>query len=251
MADQQTDFEGQLQQRQALLERLQARLEQGTKGEGQRRWSLDLDFDLPWPWDGERFTLSEVGPLTFITGPLGSGKTRLAEAIAKALERGVFVGLERGDNDAEAARRALRSDAVLSTKVDSTLAKLLENGATASSALIAVITALEEDPDAVPVFDLIEDGLDDASQQALIGHLRRRRVSAPPLFLMTRSTAILDLAVCLPGETVLYCPANHSPPSLVPPMAGSPGYESVANCLATPEVRARTQGVIAMRPEVA
>ena len=29
------------------------------------------------------------------------------------------------------------------------------------------------------------------------------------------------------------------------------GYEAVATCLASPEVRARTEGVIAWRPEVA
>jgi hypothetical protein len=34
-------------------------------------------------------------------------------------------------------------------------------------------------------------------------------------------------------------------------MAGAPGYEAVASCLATPEVRARTEGVIAWRPGAA
>jgi hypothetical protein len=31
----------------------------------------------------------------------------------------------------------------------------------------------------------------------------------------------------------------------------APGYEAVATCLASPEVRARTEGVIAWRPQVA
>jgi DNA-binding transcriptional MerR regulator len=29
-------------------------------------------FDLPWPWDGERFELTPVRRLTYVTGPLGS-----------------------------------------------------------------------------------------------------------------------------------------------------------------------------------
>jgi hypothetical protein len=37
-------------------------------------------------------------------------------------------------------------------------------------------------------------------------------------------------------------------PSRVAPYPGAPGYEAVATCLASPEVRARTAGVIAMRP---
>ena len=47
------------------------------------------------------------------------------------------------------------------------------------------------------------------------------------------------------------CPANHSPPTLVAPYPGAIGYEAVATCLATPEVRARTEGIIATRPQVA
>lgn len=35
------------------------------------------------------------------------------------------------------------------------------------------------------------------------------------------------------------------------PYPGTPGYEAVATCLASPEVRARTEGVIAWRPKVA
>jgi len=52
-------------------------------------------------------------------------------------------------------------------------------------------------------------------------------------------------------ETIILCPANHSPPIRVAPYWGAPGYEAVATCLASPEVRARTEGVIAWRPKVA
>jgi len=88
---------------------------------------------------------------------------------------------------------------------------------------------------------MVEQGLDHATQQALISYLRRRaRRGARPLFLMTRSSAILDLAATGPDEAIILCPANHSPPTRVAPYPGAPGYEAVATCLASPEVRART-----------
>jgi hypothetical protein len=37
----------------------------------------------------------------------------------------------------------------------------------------------------------------------------------------------------------------------VTPHPGAAGYESVTSCLASPEVRARTEGVIAWRPQMA
>jgi hypothetical protein len=67
---------------------------------------------------------------------------------------------------------------------------------------------------------------------------------------MTRSSAILDLAEVGSDETILYCPANHSPPIRVTAVPGARGYEAVATCLATPEVRARTAGVVAWKPDV-
>jgi hypothetical protein len=60
------------------------------------------------------------------------------------------------------------------------------------------------------------------------------------LFLMTRSSAILDLDVIGGDEAIILCPANHSPPVRVVPCRGAPGYEAVATCLASPAVRART-----------
>ena len=52
-------------------------------------------------------------------------------------------------------------------------------------------------------------------------------------------------------EAIILCPANHSPPTRVAPYYGAAGYEAVATCLASPEVRARTEGVIDCRPQVA
>jgi hypothetical protein len=98
---------------------------------------------------------------------------------------------------------------------------------------------------------MIEQGLDQASQEAVIAHLRRRRPVGRPLFLLTRSCAILDLAAVGADEAIIFCPANHSPPMHVAPWPGAFGYEAVATCLASPEVRARTAGVIAWRPQVA
>ena len=87
---------------------------------------------------------------------------------------------------------------------------------------------------------MIEQELDEASQQALIAHLRRRGADARPLFLTTRSCEILDLASVGAQEAIILCPANHSPPTHVDPYPGAPGYEAVATCLASPAVRART-----------
>ena len=98
---------------------------------------------------------------------------------------------------------------------------------------------------------MVEQGLEQAVQEALIAHLRRRGSSERPLFLLTRSSAILDLAAVGAYEAIILCPANHAPPTRVAPYPGAPGYEAVATCLASPEVRARTEGVIAWRPEVA
>jgi hypothetical protein len=98
------------------------------------------------------------------------------------------------------------------------------------------------------VVDMIEQGLDRATQEALAAHLRLRPADAPALFVLTRSCSILDLSMVGKNQAIILCPANHSPPSRVAPYPGAPGYEAVATCLASPEVRARTEGVIAWRP---
>jgi len=141
----------------------------------------------------------------------------------------------------------MNTDAALKSRVERALAWLLEDGATECAALIALLAGLEAEGPAVLIVDMVEQGLDRQTQEAVIAYLRRRGPGARPLFLLTRSNAILDLAAMGPDETILFCPANHSPPMGVAPYPGTPGYEAAAMCLATPEVRARTEGVVAMR----
>jgi DNA-binding transcriptional MerR regulator len=35
---------------------------------------VEVAFDLPWPWGGERFELCDIRPLNYITGPLGAAR---------------------------------------------------------------------------------------------------------------------------------------------------------------------------------
>jgi hypothetical protein len=205
-------------------------------------------FDLPWPWGGERFEMREMRALNFIVGPLGSGKTRFARCLADALPGATFLGLDRSVNVGAITQR-LDGDNDLKSRIETAMTWLAEDGATMSDALVALLIGL--DREAPVVIDMVEQGLDHPTQQALIAYLRRRGPRGTPLFLMTRSSAILDLAAVGPDEAIILCPANHGPPTLVAPHPGAPGYEAVATCLATPEVRARTEGVVAWRPEVA
>ncbi|MFC3080020.1 MerR family transcriptional regulator [Phenylobacterium terrae] len=208
-------------------------------------------FDLPWPWGGERFELRALRALTWIVGPLGSGKTRLALRLAETLPNAAFVDLDRLADGAAAAKAQVAADPALAARVAASQAWLVEDGATPSDALTALLAALEADGPAALVVDIPEQGLDEATQLALAAHLRRRGPGARPLFVLTRSCAMLDLAAVGPEEAILLCPANHSPPTVVAPFPGAPGYEAVATCLATPEARARTEGMIAVRPAAA
>lgn len=216
-----------------------------------------VEFELPWPWGGERFALRGIRRLNYIVGPLGSGKTRLAQRLAEVLPSATFLGLERATDGVATAR--LAADRGLSARVEWTLARLVADGAIASDALVALVAALEAEASAALVVDLVEQGLDTATQRALAAHLRHRgtdiggttdtaaATDVGPLFLLTRSSVILDLAAVGADESIIFCPANHSPPMWVAPCPGAAGYEAVASCLATPEVRARTEGVIAWR----
>jgi DNA-binding transcriptional MerR regulator len=258
LAAHQAALEGRLRQLTETVEQVRglrhdfARGRVPTAGELTRllRPDAGVAFDLPWPWGGERFELRDIRALNYIIGPLGSGKTRLAQRLAETLPDAAFLGLDRlMDGVAAQARRD--ADAALRARVDQALVWLIEDGATESDALIALLAGLEAERPAILVVDMIEQGLDQPTQEALIAHLRRRGPVARPLFLLTRSSAILDLAAVGADEAIILCPANHSPPTRVAPYPGAPGYEAVATCLASPEVRARTAGVIAWRPEVA
>ncbi len=210
---------------------------------------LHIEFELPWPWGGEPFALHDIRPLNYIVGPLGSGKTRLALRLAEELPGAVFLGLDRLGEGRTATQ--LAADPALRVRVDQALAWLVEDGATVSASLTALLAGLEAGRPAAFVVDMVEQGLDQATQQAVVAWLRRRRSDGRPLFLLTRSSAILDLAAVGADESILLCPANHSPPIRVLPYPGAPGYEAVATCLASPDVRARTQGTVAWRPMLA
>lgn len=195
---------------------------------------IHVAFDLPWPWNGERFELSGLRRIHYIVGPLGSGKTRFAQRLAQALPGGVFLGLERSKAYS------------MQESTERTLACLVDGGATVTQALTMLVAALESEHYTALVVDMVEQGLDAATQEALIAHLRQRaKADARPLFLMTRSSVILDLEAVGLDEPILFCPANHSPPVRVTPFPSAPGYDSVATCLASPQVRARTVGMIA------
>jgi DNA-binding transcriptional MerR regulator len=260
LAAHQAVLEGRLGQLVAQVERVRAlrgdfaRGRVPTAGELTRLLQGDpgpcVAFDLPWPWGGERFELRDIRALNYIIGPLGSGKTRLAQRLAEMLPDAGFLGLDRLNDGGAAARGRLDADPALRARAEETLAWLIEDGATRSDALTALLAALEAEAPAILVVDMIEQGLDQATQEALIAHLRRQP-SGRPLFLLTRSSAILDLAAVGADEAIILCPANHSPPIRVAPYPGAPGYEAVATCLASPDVRVRTAGVIAWRPEVA
>ncbi|HEY9233669.1 MULTISPECIES: MerR family transcriptional regulator [Phenylobacterium] len=248
LAAHQAALEGQTRRLGELIEKVRAARGRLTRGERPSASELTallgegsgVAFGLPWPWPwgGERFELRDICALNYIIGPLGSGKTRLARQIAEALPDAAFLDLDR--------KAPLVADEGLAARVEEALRWLVEDGATASDALSVLVAHLEARSPAVLVVDMVEQDLDEPTQEALIARLRRRGPGARPLFLMTRSSAILDLAAIGPDEVIILCPANHSPPSRVTPHPGAPGYEAVATCLASPAVRARTEGLIAV-----
>jgi hypothetical protein len=199
-----------------------------------------VSFELPWPWGGEQFTLAELAPLTYLVGPLGSGKTRLALRLSEALGNARFVGLKRlADPRGFECDLQLNQDEV--AMVEGHLEGLRDEGAVDLQPLRLLLGALEAQGGSQPlVIDMIEEGLTAPSQEALMPFLRcRLRKREAPVIAMTRSSSILDLASVGPGEAILYCPANHSVPFAVRPFVGAAGYEVLSSCLATPEVRAR------------
>ena len=199
-----------------------------------------VSFKLPWPWDGEQFTLAELSPLIYLVGPLGSGKTRLALRLAETLPSARWLGLQRLDDPRkfESELNLTPNEVVM---MESQLERLREAGAVDTEPLRLLLGALEASGGHQPlVIDMIEEGLSRPSQEALmplLRHLLKTRVA--PVIAMTRSSSILVLASVGPSEAILYCPPNHSVPFVVSPFAGATGYEAVSSCLATPEARKR------------
>lgn len=214
-----------------------------------REVPLSAAFELPWPWGGERFELPAVGTLNFITGPLGSGKTRFAKRLAQSLPEAAFLGLDRLTDGSIPQR--LAEDAELAERVERALAWLAEDGAERSDALLALVVAIESRAFANLVVDMVEEGLGGAAQEGAMAYLRVRKGDRRTLFLMTRSSSILDLDAVGMDEAVIVCPANHSPPFRASTVPGGRGYEAVSTCLAAPDVRARSAGVVAARSHVA
>lgn len=187
----------------------------------------------------------DVRPINYIVGPLGSGKTRLAKCLAANLPSGRFVGLDRLAESGALPGSHLQQNPQLARHVDRAVDWLVGDGADVNDALLALLAAIPPTRSAPLIVDLVENGLSESTQRALISYLRGRGSRTEPLFLMTRSTAILDIESITDGETILFCPANHSPPFRVVPSPGALGYEAVTTCLAPPSVRARTEGVVA------
>ncbi len=102
-----------------------------------------------------------------------------------------------------------------------------------SSALTALLAGVEAHGHAVLVIDMAEQGLDAATQKALIAHLRRRaRIGARPLF---RDDAVHGdpqnprrLVTTKPSSCVRPITAS---PCLWIRIPGAPGRESLAMCL--------------------
>ena len=208
-------------------------------------------INLPWPWADEVLEVGVLPRLTFLTGPLGSGKTRLAKCLAESLPGGQFLSLDRMSRQGRSYRERLLDDPELADLCRAALDTLETRGAARSPALTALVAALVDQGDGPLVVDMVEEGLDAATQAVLVPLIRHDLPRERPFILMTRSSAILALEKMESGEAVIYCPANHGRPIIVTPDRGLRGYESVADCLATPEVRARTAGVIAWHPQSA
>jgi DNA-binding transcriptional MerR regulator len=245
----------QIQEATAMLKRLRALQADARSGDTQIRLDfepalsgspeLSVGFALPWPWAGEWFELNRIPSINFITGPLGSGKTRFARQLAIELADTIFLAPDRKVPSEPSKNLAEQSEVAASLARE--MNRLEEEGATPSAALEALVAAFVATQSHNLVVDMVEDGLDDQTQVALMMWLRLKPRFNKAVFLMTRSSSILDLELMDPLEEIILCPANHSPPIKVAHLPGGFGYESLVTCLATPAARARTAGIVAVR----
>ena len=86
-----------------------------------------------------------------------------------------FLGLERLADGGVAARARLDADPALKSRVDQSLAWLVEEGGAVSDALVALIAGLESEGPAILVIDMLEQGLDNRSWPAWAGSIAHRR----------------------------------------------------------------------------
>ena len=56
---------------------------------------LNLDLQLPSPWNNEPFHLDQVSPINYLVGPNGSGKSRFATTLAQSLENSRLLPTDR------------------------------------------------------------------------------------------------------------------------------------------------------------
>lgn len=117
-----------------------------------------LTFSLPWPWDGEPFALAYLPALGFITGPLGSGKTRLAMKLADALPGGRFLGLDRLTENQSAVDPLSRKGSIL-TRGDRIIRLLVDAGARRSHALTILVETIYTATPGPLVIDMVEQNL--------------------------------------------------------------------------------------------
>ncbi|MEZ5284967.1 MAG: MerR family transcriptional regulator [Vicinamibacterales bacterium] len=183
-----------------------------------RAWD-HVAVELPWPWDGERWVLDGLGPLTFITGPLGSGKTRLAHCLARAIPGASFVGLDRLDDGASSARNRLSGDprSRRASRPRCPAGRGRRHGRPGRR--------WRSSPRFTPAPRRPRGGHDRAGSRRGDATRRDAGTSArggAPLVLMTRSSSILDLAEVKDTERIIYCPANHGAPLQVAPREGAP-----------------------------
>ena len=54
-----------------------------------------IEFDLPYPWQGVKFSTNHIGEINFLVGPNGSGKSRFSEVLKENLPNSRLLGTDR------------------------------------------------------------------------------------------------------------------------------------------------------------